>query len=359
MLADFDRWDTDHNGTLDATEIDRAIDDPINKGEPAAALAALKGWIQIEKPAPSITKSWITGLHDAPKASAPPTTPFTDGSKPVVEQHEDVEKNLDVRYRGALRRIRSHTTDLYTHGGPKLDDIKQGRLGDCFMLAPLGAMVNRDPAVVQQMIQTEPTGYKVTFGDGKTVEIAPLTDAELALGGASMGGGLWVRVLEKAFGSRHIPVEALTSSVATDKIHGGSTGAAGTAYSGKKYSGIRLVGDFHKTVSDADLEKMLTAVRTQLPPALAAHHLALAGTLKHAQPKSITQNHGYAVLGFDSAKDTITVWNPHGNRFTPKGPEGFDNGYTIQNGVFTMPLKDFVRTFNRIMIETDTPVVAR
>ena len=69
-------------------------------------------------------------------------------------------------------------------------------------------------------------------------------------------------------------------------------------------------------------------------------------------PKSISPNHAYAIFGYDAKTDRITIWNPHGNDFKPKGDEGPENGYLIEDGVFSMPLQMFVKTFSRIMFES-------
>ena len=60
-----------------------------------------------------------------------------------------------------------------------------------------------------------------------------------------------------------------------------------------------------------------------------------------------------AVIGWDAA-DKVTIWNPWGNNLEPKGT-GPNDGYKTVNGVFTMPLTDFTRSFAHIDIENDKP----
>ena len=62
------------------------------------------------------------------------------------------------------------------------------------------------------------------------------------------------------------------------------------------------------------------------------------------------------MLAFDSKTETVTVWNPWGNTFTPTGEPGFDHGYPTAHGRFTMPLRDFARTFRAVIYETDQPL---
>jgi len=61
------------------------------------------------------------------------------------------------------------------------------------------------------------------------------------------------------------------------------------------------------------------------------------------------------VFGYDSERRQVTLFNPHGNGFEPKGPPGPANGYPTQHGVFTLPLQDFVHIFQHMSCETDQP----
>jgi len=51
----------------------------------------------------------------------------------------------------------------------------------------------------------------------------------------------------------------------------------------------------------------------------------------------------------------VHIWNPHGNKFTPKGPDGIQYGYTTQAGQFDIPLKDSLQVYSRVIIESPTP----
>ena len=90
--------------------------------------------------------------------------------------------------------------------------------------------------------------------------------------------------------------------------------------------------------------------------ALAQKRLVTCGTGSEPQPPGISGRHAYAVLGFDAKADALTLWNPHGNSFKPKGEPGLQRGYPTRAGVFAMPVADFVRTFRGVNVETDKPV---
>ncbi len=349
VLRNFENWDADRSGDLSQIEVDKAVLDSRFHGEDAAALAALHGWLAVETDAVKLDKSWFQNYKSV-KLTIPKGTPALQAK----EQRRAFAKtpgSLESSYRTGLRRItKKGATSLYEATGPELNDIKQGALGDCFMLAPLGAMVHRNPKSIEGMIRPQDGGYTVHFSDGKEVHVAALTDAELAMGGSSTAEGLWIRVMEKAYGNRKIDEGDV--KIARDGMNGGSSATAGLAFTGHKFTNIKLVGDFKAEIADNQMKQKLDQIRETLPGVLTENRLVLAVTAKKDMPTSISPNHAYAVFGYDEKSDKVTIWNPHGNDFKPKGPEGFQYGYARQNGVFTMPLSEFAHTFSRILFES-------
>jgi len=59
----------------------------------------------------------------------------------------------------------------------------------------------------------------------------------------------------------------------------------------------------------------------------------------------VNGNHAYAVLAYDPMSDKLTFWNPHGQTFNPKGPEGTANGYRTRKGVFEAALNEVAEWF--------------
>jgi hypothetical protein len=96
----------------------------------------------------------------------------------------------------------------------------------------------------------------------------------------------------------------------------------------------------------------LAELRKRLNAAHREHRLVKAGTPAGKRTPGLTPGHAYAILGFDKETDLVRVWNPHGNNFTPKGPDGLQNGYTTKTGQFDIPLKDVLQRFNEVTFET-------
>lgn len=79
--------------------------------------------------------------------------------------------------------------------------------------------------------------------------------------------------------------------------------------------------------------------------------MSQALTPAHSIAHSIAGDHVYAILGFNKTSDMLTIWNPWGDDFTPKGPPGIQNGYARKHGVFTMPMDEFMSVYSVLSIE--------
>ncbi|UJP09898.1 C2 family cysteine protease [Microbacterium sp. KUDC0406] len=81
---------------------------------------------------------------------------------------------------------------LYPNGIPSPEDVHQGGIGDCYLLATLAGIANVDPDKIMEMITVNGDGsYTVHFADGDvTVTADQVSDTDQAL---------WVRIFEGAY----------------------------------------------------------------------------------------------------------------------------------------------------------------
>ena len=97
-------------------------------------------------------------------------------------------------------------------------------------------------------------------------------------------------------------------------------------------------------------------IRRDLAITLAHHRLAAVsmGDPPAGQNKvpGLGYHHAYAILGFDPANGQLKVWNPWGQHFKPKGPEGPTHGFATEHGVFKIPLDTFYQLFSSVHLET-------
>ena len=265
VQANFARWDLNHDGVLSGNELDLVVADPQTAGTNAAIVAALKrASRQVKMSVPPLTLENIA---------------FCTARR---------QPDLGLMFREGWKRIAGATNrNLFVGGLPKLETIHQGRLGNCFCLAPLGAMVHRNPAEVAARFTLATNGnYSVRLGK-KTV----------------------------TFKFTKMPVSATN-----------------------------------------DVAAKLNSLRKKIATAVAENRLMTTGTVKPTTP-GLTPNHAYAVLGYEAERDAVRLWNPHGQNFKPKGVPGPETGYPTTNGIFAMPLREFVQQFSGMAFELHPSVL--
>jgi hypothetical protein len=134
LKASFTAWDLNHDGSLAKLEIDTALADPKIQGDAAAALAVVK---RLNR-----SKSWssipltLEGLSVAAKTTGSP--------------------NLAVMFTEGRKSIANTKRTLFTEAAPSLLKLRQGDMGNCFSLAPLGCMLSRDPMQVKAWQEGHP-----------------------------------------------------------------------------------------------------------------------------------------------------------------------------------------------------------
>ena len=325
--TNFDAWDLNHDGRLTMEEVDDGVVNPAVNGDAAAALAVIKylqrGIAYDRHPVPLITPELLRTL---PQEAA------------------------NEYFQNCRERLNSVARGLFAQKSPHLESVQQGLLGDCYFLAVIGALLHRNPESIQKLLETIPHGYRIRFHGGKAVEVEYPTDAEIA--GSSTAGpdGLWLTVLEKALGAhgnQRLRFSEKTE-VPTDNIgNGGFTWTCMELLTGHKFTQVIMQHDGKERTP-----RQIAILRRRLRAALAGQCIATTATPKSDDlPPGIPDNHAYAVLNFDAARDRITLWNPHGTDFEPVGGEGLKKGYEMKHGVFSLPFVDYVAIFNGLWIE--------
>ena len=193
------------------------------------------------------------------------------------------------------------------------DDVIQGRLGDCYLLANLKALAQADPRIIERMIRDNHNGtYTVTFyEDGHPVEVTVTNEFPTEVKPrwfddrtpfAKRGDGeLWVRVIEKAYAERF-----------RDGYGSMESGELWTT--AEQLTGIAPESVSPSTVSDAQLDALAGRIE---------HHdvSVTSGTFPDAQAagltamyveKVIVQEHAYSVERIDATQNLVYLDNPHG-----------------------------------------------
>ena len=343
----FAGWDADHDGALSEAEIERALDDPAMTGPAGAAIATIR-------------RSYYAYARYRPLTLDRLTATAAAGDAARVPPYESF-------FAADLKKIDKTNRDLFATGKPDLETLGQGRLGDCFLLAPVGTVAFCQPERMKQMVTVQTDGqYAVHFGNGQTVTLPPPTDAEVAIGANAhntMNDGVWANVFEKAIGQLLLERQRTTAKFVTPYEIIGVGGSPATPMSILTGHKLRRVGceDFQKPgkLAGAERDRRLNEMRDALDAAFKSGHLVVGGTADisggETKVHGLYYDHSYGVLGYDRAADVVHFWNPMGNGFKPNGPAGLENGYPTSHGRFDCPLAEAVMWFGSFSIETDEP----
>jgi hypothetical protein len=344
----FSSWVPDGSDRLTPSQINRLMFSHQVKGDEAAAVAAIHVYFRKHKAAGGLRKGDLLQADMA------------EDSDPRSADSPEV-RGFEKRFKKFSNHLRTVPRIIFANDAPRLEGIHQGPLGDCWVLSAIGAAVHSHPMRLKKMILPQPDGSCIVeFPDGRTVRVNRLTDSQIALGSTAGDQGLWLNVLEQAFGQvrkRLVPKYRL--AIGLDALNPGGdasrsisrlTGHAARTFHIRRKRAKAFRPDL------ARRPRLVARVRNIIQKGVARRHLICAATPKPGRsPKGIAHSHDYAVLDYHRDSDTITVWNPWGSKFEPKGPSGLRNGYAMVNGVFHMPVRDFTLTFGAIYFQTSRP----
>ncbi len=145
---------------------------------------------------------------------------------------------------------------LFGANGPTYLDVRQGEVGDCWLLSSLAEVATRDPADIRNMFTTDGTTvvngatvslYNVRFYNKAGVAEYVTVDTELPSGGAyydqPQNGVLWVALAEKAYAEANGAGFVTTSSLGSGSyaaLNDGDPSWALQAITGKSASDFAI-----------------------------------------------------------------------------------------------------------------------
>ncbi|HET6328760.1 MAG TPA: C2 family cysteine protease [Planctomycetaceae bacterium] len=362
----FEKWDENRDGQVSADEIARLIPDPEVKGLEAAAAAAIHRYLRSDGAPSSVTQADLLAT-----AQEQPVLPEPENKQEALRQDLSGGKPRFVTfYARFAQHLKKAPRDLFaSEDGPTLEGVRQGALGDCFYMCVIGATLNRDPQTIRKMLRANPDGTTdVMFPAVKRVRVPPLTDGEIALTSSAADQGIWINVLEKAFGTvkyANPKNQRSEDDLDLDVIsRGGKILTTIQLMTGHKAFVIRIRKYKNKKAlppTEEEIPRTTKRLDSAFTKAFATNRLVCAdiapGVRGKDIPPGLVGKHAYAILGYDPESQMVTVWNPHGKNYTPKAsPPSPEHGYPVKNGVFQVPLDDFVRIFKEVTYETSAPL---
>jgi hypothetical protein len=334
MRANFPKWDKDGDDQLSRKEVNALVVRPSIRGRVAAAVATLHLYLREHPQQATIPQSDVV--------------PGADGKAGL---------NLDEVFGVFCRQI-AHTSRVVfaENSVPSIEAIAQGGIGDCFFLAALGSAINRDPKAVQQMIRPFPDGStEVAFPGGPKLRVRRMSDTEIALTSTAENQGMWLNILEKAYGQACFRPGTRGPKRQHDDLdidiiaRGGDASRTIELFSEHSGTFVTFRHDEGEKLPPTaeEMPGLRNKIHRLLTSRVENHSLMVAATTAGNLLPGIRAHHDYSVLGYDADQRIIHLWNPQGK---PSGP-GKDD--PTNHGAFDLPLDDFLKSFGGLLYETD------
>ena len=225
-----------------------------------------------------------------------------------------------------------------TVNGVAATDINQGSLGDCYLMAALGAIANTQPAVINNMFTANSNGtYGVTFyKTGAPIystvntSLAINSSGKLALAGdvnKSLTGELWVSLAEKAYTQLNTQFDVDNNGSQWNGENSYQAIEGGLAQAIKQVANVnyRYYSSYYTGFGDSydSGEFFSTSAATYkqtLISGLTAGGIGWIGSWGNTTgsngKREFVAGHAFMLLGYNASTDKFIVRNPWGGNGT-------------------------------------------
>lgn len=213
------------------------------------------------------------------------------------------------------------------------NDVKQGALGDCYLIAGMAAVARADPAAIQKLIKDNGDGtFDVTLylrksAYGRPTPVVTRVDARLA--SKSPGSPLYAGVGDQEGGKAELWTALIEKSVAQqkgsyEKISGGNIAKDGFNFAGATELLTGKIENYYNLDRLDEDDALLTigsALESKKPVSVDSRNLESDAELtRQATSKNVYWNHAYAPVSVDLDGRTIDLQNPWGSSHVSKLP---------------------------------------
>jgi len=344
----FDRWTRGNHPVLTDLRVKELVLHPEVRGAEAAAIASIHLYQRkAGNEAHPLTREFLLTAHSENSA--------------LRRDQSASGANLSHNYTEFLKHIQSVPRQAFAIERPRLNEIAQGHLGDCYFIAAVGAETHRNSNPFRHLIHAnDDRSYEVRFPNGRHVIVPMMTDAQLALGSNAGLQGIWLNVLELAAGIVEEQSRKLQGELPLDTLGGGGDSVFSiqllTGHKTVKHRIRSHVSGAYPAPVEQDVPQLATRFSHLIHDGIENRRLVCCGIGDWSVPPGLIKKHQYAI--FEVKRDHVEIWNPWGCKyhFKPNGTPGLQHGYETAGGRFSMPARDFVRVFGTVNIESDQPI---
>ncbi len=209
---------------------------------------------------------------------------------------------------------RADSNALYnTNGTPVINDINQGSLGDCYLLASLAEVANCEPTAIKSMITDNGNGsYGIRFyingqATYETVnDMLPVYTSSGALCGNS-STAIWSCLVEKAYVQLNAEPGATDHQTGNEYllIDGGWADPI-TAVTGRK-----IISYYYADYTTAQWTNLKTTIATAIQNNMEVDFASDSETTVNGKTAFVS-GHMYSGIGYDSTTGNFIIRNPWG-----------------------------------------------
>jgi len=130
----------------------------------------------------------------------------------------------DPEFGDTMWRRPAHADSLFGPSGPQLRDVRQINLGNCYLMASIASVADRQPAIIRNMIRPSGPGrYEVDLHFQGKMETIIVDDRfpPFKFEGANsldISKHIWFALVEKAFAKKHGSYRALKSGICPESL---------------------------------------------------------------------------------------------------------------------------------------------
>jgi type VI secretion system secreted protein VgrG len=246
------------------------------------------------------------------------------------------------------------------------DDIKQGMVGDCYLLASLGAVAHVHPGKIDKMMKDNGDGtVTTTFENGKV----PVTvDKEIPVHPGSQPPE--PGKIKKLFGAKSpppVPAYGKNADPGEQWVPIAEKSYAQQYGAGKGYEGIQGGANGNNATSALTRVNGGTTTEHNLTNGPTPPHIAdaLRGSSQKPTVASSTSttgmvrnDHAYTVMGTrtrDDGTEVVMLRDPHGTSPDGSAHDPKKSAYVDDKGHAEVPVADFNKNFRRLRVNEPPP----